>query len=59
MSLHLDVAYRDITIHVEQFKAVVSETVWKAYQFAVLECDMKMLIVEVNHHLLQKKERQV
>lgn len=55
MSCHLDAADRDITVHVEVFKAVVSEMVWKAHRTAIREFDMKLLIVEVNHHLVQRR----
>lgn len=59
MSFHLDAADRDITVHIEVFKGVVSETVGKAHRFTIRELNMKLLIAEVNHHLEQKKQSQV
>lgn len=55
MSFHLNAVNRDITGHIEVFKAVVSEAVWKADHFAVWEFDVKLLIVEVNHQLVQRR----
>lgn len=56
MSFHLDAVNGDITGHIEVFEAVVSEAVRKADRFAVGELNMKVLVVEVNDHLVQRKE---
>lgn len=52
----LDALNLDITLHVNMLEAVIAKAVGEAHHCAVREFDIKLVIVEAKHHLLETKK---